>query len=86
MILFLFIYLAQAIKVNKDGGEATNLEIFQVTSYLECIKLCLDNLKCRFIVKSDKFCFLKPTTPASSTCAINDECAVVLGNFNKLIK
>jgi hypothetical protein len=49
---------------------------------MDCVKQCLENSQCRYIVKSGQRCFLKATTPIGGPCAPNDECAVVLGKFN----
>ncbi len=73
---------AQAVRIDKDGNDARALDIFIVSSYLDCVKQCLENSQCRYIVKSGQRCFLKATTPIGGPCAPNDECAVVLGKFN----
>lgn len=57
-----------------------DLDTIIVLTYLECIKLCLANPQCRFIVRSGKYCYLKASTPTTGPCASQDECAVVLCN------
>jgi hypothetical protein len=69
---------AQAVKVNQDGDDALDIDNFQVSSYLECIKTCLGNSQCRFIIKTGRTCYLKASTPANLPCSPNSECAVVL--------
>ena len=78
----IIIIVAQAIRIDKDGDDAKDLESYIVSSYLDCIKLCLNSPQCRYIVKSGQRCFLKATTPISGPCARNDECAVVLSNID----
>ena len=69
---------AQAVKVDQNGDNALDIDNFQVSSYIECIKNCLANSQCHFIVKSGRTCYLKASTPTNSPCDPYNECAVVL--------
>jgi hypothetical protein len=67
--------------VNQDGDDALLLETLQVSSYLECVKYCLANTQCHFIVKAGRNCYLKASTPTTSSCGPNQECAIILSKL-----
>ena len=69
------------MRIDKDGNDVQTLGSFLVSTYIDCVQLCLANSQCRYIVKSGNVCYLKQATPSTSKCATNDECAVVLGIF-----